>query len=65
MKCRLEDKPYCDENFQIEFESVDDLEDLRDSLTSMLKYIKMCIADGEEHPPLIYKINRQTFKLNK
>jgi hypothetical protein len=56
MKCRLVDNPYCDKNFQIEFNSVKELEDLRDSLTHMLKYVKMCQEDGEELPPLIYKI---------
>jgi len=25
----------------------------------MSKYIKMCVADGEESPPLIYKINEE------
>jgi hypothetical protein len=57
MKCRLEDNPYCDKNFQIEFSNIKELEQLRDSLSSMLKYINMCIEDGEEIPPLIYKIN--------
>lgn len=58
MKCRLVDKPYCDENFQIEFTSIKELEDLRDSLNHMLKYVKMCQSDGEEIPPLIYKITK-------
>ena len=58
MKCRLVDKPYCDENFQIEFTSIKDLEDLKDSLNHMLKYVKMCQSDGEEIPPLIYKITK-------
>ena len=58
MKCRLVDKPYCDENFQIEFTSIKELEDLRDSLNHMLKYVKMCQSDGEETPPLIYKITK-------
>ena len=56
MKCRLGDNPYCDKNFQIEFSTVKEIEQLRDSLTSMIKYINMCIEDGEEIPPLIYKI---------
>ena len=56
MKCRLVDNPYCDKNFQIEFGSVKEIEDLKDSLTHMIKYIKMCQDDGEELPPLIYKI---------
>lgn len=58
MKCRLEDNPYMDENFQIEFSSIKEIENLRDSLTHMLKYFKSCEADGEELPPLIYKIKR-------
>jgi hypothetical protein len=56
MKCRLVDNPYCDKNFQIEFNSIKELEDLRDSLNHMLKYVKMCQEDGEELPPLVYKI---------
>ncbi len=56
MKCRLVDKPYCDKNFQIEFENIKELENLRDSLTHMLKYIRMCEEDNEEMPPLVYKI---------
>lgn len=59
MKCRLADNPYCDKNFQIEFTSIKDIEQLRDSLTSMIKYINMCIEDGDEIPPLIYKINEE------
>ena len=60
MKSRLVDKPYCDENFQIEFSSIKDLEDLKDSLNHMLKYVKMCESEGEEIPPLIYKITKIT-----
>jgi len=56
MKCRLVDNPYCDKNFQIEFSSIKELEDFRDSLNHMLKYVKMCQDDGEELPPLVYKI---------
>lgn len=56
MKCRLVDNPYCDKNFQIEFASVKELEDFSDSLNHMLKYVKMCQEDGEELPPLVYKI---------
>ena len=56
MKCRLEDNPYLDSNFQIEFKSVEEIENLRDSLTSMIKYVKLCAEDGEEIPPLTYKI---------
>jgi hypothetical protein len=59
MKCRLADNPYCDKNFQVEFSSVKEIEQLRDSLTSMIKYINMCIEDGEEIPPLVYKINEE------
>jgi hypothetical protein len=57
MKCRLVDNPYCDKNFQIEFTSIKEIEQLRNSLSSMIKYINMCIEDGDEIPPLIYKIN--------
>lgn len=60
MKCRLVDKPYCDKNFQIEFENIKELENLRDSLNHMLKYIRMCESDGDEIPPLIYKIQEKT-----
>lgn len=56
MKCRLVDNPYCDKNFQIEFESTKEIEDLRDSLNHMIKYIKMCQEDNEDLPPLIYRI---------
>jgi hypothetical protein len=56
MKCRLVDKPYCDANFQIEFSNIKELEGLRDSLNHMLKYVKMCQQEGDELPPLIYKI---------
>jgi hypothetical protein len=59
MKCRLVDNPYCDKNFHIEFNSIEEIEQLRDSLSAMSKYIKMCVADGEESPPLIYKINEE------
>ena len=57
MKCRLVDNPYVDKNFQIEFESINEIEDLKNSLQSMLKYFTMCKEDGEEIPPLIYKIS--------
>jgi hypothetical protein len=59
MKCRLNDNPYCDINFQIEFKSIDEIEHLRDSLNSMIKYVKICIEDGDEIPPLIYKISEE------
>ena len=58
MKCRLEDNPYCDKNFQIEFTSIKEIQELRDSLTHMLK----CNEDGEELPPLIYKISSKPLK---
>lgn len=64
MKCRLEDNPYCDKNFQIEFKDIEELENLRDSLTHMLKYIKMCESDGDEIPPLIYKIQEKKTNIN-
>ncbi len=64
MKCRLEDNPYCDKNFQIEFDTVSEIENLRDSLTHMLKYMKMCQEDGEELPPLIYRI-KELIKTSK
>jgi hypothetical protein len=56
MKCRLEDESYCDKNFQIEFDTVKQIEELRDSLTHMIRYIKLCQSDGDEIPPLIYRI---------
>jgi hypothetical protein len=59
MKCRLQDNPYCDSSFQIEFKSVDEIKDLRDSLSSMIKYINLCIEDKEEIPPLVYKISEE------
>ena len=59
MKCRLEDNPYCDKNFQIEFNNIKELEDLKDSLSSMLKYIKLCHSEGDEIPPLIYRIQEK------
>jgi hypothetical protein len=65
MKCRLVDNPYTDKNFQIEFESLSELEDLKNSLTSMIKYYKLCISDGEELPPLIYKISNKPSKTKK
>jgi hypothetical protein len=45
-----------DKNFEIEFESINEIEELRNSLTSMIKYFTICKEDGEELPPLIYKI---------
>ena len=64
MKCRLEDEAYCDKNFQIEFDNIKQVEELRDSLTHMIKYIKMCQSDGDEIPPLIYRITEiETIKM--
>jgi len=60
MKCRLVDNPYADKNFQIEFESIEEIEELKNSLVSMIKYFNMCKSDGEELPPLIYKISDKT-----
>ena len=64
MKCRLEDEAYCDKNFQIEFDTVKQIEELRDSLTHMIKYVKLCQGDGEEIPPLVYRITEvETIKI--
>lgn len=60
MKCRLVDNPHVDKNFQIEFESIKEIEDLRDSLNAMIKYFNMCVEDGEDLPPLIYKITNKS-----
>lgn len=65
MKCRLVDNPYVDKNFQIEFESINEIEDLKNSLQSMLKYFTMCKEDGEEIPPLIYKISDKQLPTSK
>jgi hypothetical protein len=65
MKCRLVDNPYVDKNFQIEFESISEIEDLKNSLQSMLKYFTMCKEDGEEIPPLIYKISDKSITTKK
>ena len=56
MKCQLHKNSHSDKNFQIEFDSIDELENLRNSLTQMIKYVKMCQADDEEIPPLVYQI---------
>ena len=58
MKCRLRDNQYADKNFQIEFENLKEIEDLRNSLTSMIKYYSACKEDGEKLPELIYKIEK-------
>lgn len=67
MKCRLADNSYVDKNFQIEFESIEEIEDLRNSLTSMIKYFRICEKDGEEIPQLTYRIkdNKESYKSNK
>lgn len=65
MKCRLLDNQYADKNFQIEFDSISELEDLKSSLSSMIKYFNMCKADGEKLPPLLYKISEKTISNNK
>jgi hypothetical protein len=56
MKCRLQNKSRCDEDFQIEFESLSELKDLKNSLNAMIKYIVLCKKDGEELPELVYRI---------
>ena len=58
MKCRLLNNAHCDKNFQIEFDNLKELEELKESLNHMIKYVKMCQEDGEELPPLIYKITQ-------
>lgn len=65
MKCRLVENPYVDKNFQIEFESINEIEELRNSLNSMLKYFTLCKEDGEEIPPLIYKISDKQLPTSK
>lgn len=62
MKCRLKSNEYCDENFQIEFKSISEIEDLSQSLIEMIKYFKLCKEDGEEIPPLIYRIDNHKTK---
>lgn len=56
MRCRLELNSYCDENFQIEFKNISELKDFHKSLGAMIRYYELCKEDGEEIPPLIYKI---------
>ena len=66
MKCRLDKNPYVDKNFQIEFESISEIEELRNSLSSMIKYFSMCKDDGEPIPDLTYRITeKETLKPNK
>lgn len=63
MKCRLIDNPHVDKNFQIEFANIEEIEEFRNSLNSMIKYFNICKEDGEELPELIYKItNVKTLK---
>ena len=57
MKCRLVDNPYVDKNFQIEFDSIDEITEFRNSLNSMIKYFTLCKEDGEELPELVYRIS--------
>jgi uncharacterized protein YdeI (YjbR/CyaY-like superfamily) len=54
------DNSHCDKNFQIEFDNIKELEELKNSLSQMLKYMRMCESDGEELPPLIYKIQEKS-----
>lgn len=56
MKCKLQENKYTDSNFEIRFTDIDELENLRNSLTSMIKYFRMCQEDGEELPELVYRI---------
>lgn len=65
MKCRLNDNPYADKNFQIEFNSIKEIEELRNSLTSMIKYYNICEYSGEEITELIYKIETKKNNLKK
>lgn len=65
MKCRLINNSHCDKNFQIEFDNLKELEELKESLNHMIKYVKMCQEDGEEIPPLIYKITHKNNKPSK
>ena len=43
-------------NSEYNINSLEELKNLRDSLSSMVKYIELCLEDGEETPELIYKI---------
>lgn len=65
MKCRLENKSHCDDNFQIEFKSLDEIKDLSNSLIAMIKYIELCKQDGESSPELIYRIKNKKQSKNK
>jgi hypothetical protein len=59
MKCRLVDNPHVDKNFEIDFESLQEIEEFRDSLNAMIKYCKMCERDGDDLPQLVYKITNK------
>ena len=65
MKCRLNKNPYTDDNFQIEFTSIKEIEELRNSLTSMIKYYNICETEGEETGELIYRIETKKNNLKK
>lgn len=62
MKCRLKNNQHCDEDFQIEFNTLDELKSLSESLSSMIKYIELCKEDKEEMPELIYRIDNHKTK---
>jgi hypothetical protein len=57
MKCRLKNNMHCDEDFQIEFDTLSELKGLSESLNSMIKYIELCETDDGEVPELIYRID--------
>jgi hypothetical protein len=63
MKCRLKNNIHCDEDFQIEFDTLDELKSLSESLSSMIKYIELCKTDNEEIPELIYRIDNHKTKI--
>ena len=62
MKCRLKNNEYCDEDFQIEFKTVDEIAELSKSLNQMVKYMKLLEEDNEELPELIYRIDNHKNK---
>ena len=61
MKCRLKNNMHCDEDFQIEFDTLSELKSLSESLNSMIKYIELCEPD-DEVPELIYRIDNHNNK---
>lgn len=66
MKCRLKNNMHCDEDFQIEFDTVNELKSLCESLSSMIKYVELCETDeDEEIPELIYRIENHKTKRNE